>query len=102
VAGPLFFGAAEQAMSALKVANGGVRVVILDLRSVPVLDMTGLVALESAFEKLNRSGVLVVIGGVQSQPLRVMARAGWRGRHGKLAIYRSFDRAIDEVRKAFE
>jgi SulP family sulfate permease len=102
VAGPLFFGAAEQAMSALKLANGGVRVVILDLRSVPVLDMTGLVALESAFEKLNRSGVLVVIGGVQAQPMQTMARAGWRDRHGKLAIYGSFDRAIDEVRKAFE
>jgi hypothetical protein len=30
-----------------------------------------------------------------------MARAGWRDRHGRLAIYRSLDRAIDEARKAF-
>ena len=82
--------------------NKGVRVVILDLRSVPAMDVTGLVALESAFERLDRAQVFVVLAGVQPQPLRVMARAGWRGRHGKIAIYRSFERAIEQVRKAFE
>ncbi len=102
VAGPLFFGAARQAMAALAATNKGVRVVVLDLRSVPVMDVTGLVALESAFERLQREQVFVVLAGVQPQPLRVMARAGWRGRRGKLAIYRSFDRALELVRKAFE
>jgi sulfate permease, SulP family len=102
VAGPLFFGAARQAMAALAATNKGVRVVVLDLRSVPAMDVTGLVALESAMERLQRAQVFVVLAGVQPQPLRVMARAGWRGRRGKLAIYRSFGRALDLVRKAFE
>jgi hypothetical protein len=31
-----------------------------------------------------------------------MARAGWSDRRGRVAVYRSFDRAVDEVRKAFE
>jgi hypothetical protein len=64
--------------------------------------VTGLVALESAIERLNHAQVFVVLAGVQPQPLRVMARAGWRGRHGKLAIYQSFERSLGEVRKAFE
>ncbi|MFI5006114.1 MAG: C4-dicarboxylic acid transporter DauA [Solirubrobacterales bacterium] len=102
VAGPLFFGAARQAMAAMAATNKGVRVVILDLRSVPAMDVTGLVALESAFERLDRAHVFVVLAGVQPQPLRVMARAGWRGRKGKVAIYRSFERAIAQARKAFE
>jgi MFS superfamily sulfate permease-like transporter len=102
VAGPLFFGAAQKAMAAFETVDGKVRAVVLDLRSVPALDATGLVSLESAFERLNRAGVLVVLGGVEGQPLRAMARAGWRDRKGRLAIYRSFDRAIDEVRRAFE
>lgn len=102
VAGPLFFGAAHQAMEAIARTNKGVRVVVLDLRSVPAMDVTGLVALESAFERLHHAQVFVVLAGVQPQPLRVMARAGWRGRRGRLAIYRSFERAIDQVRKAFE
>ena len=102
VAGPLFFGAARQAMAALARTNKGVRVVLLDVRAVPAMDVTGLVALESAIERLNHAEVFVVIAGVQRQPLRVMARAGWRDRHGKLAIYQSFERSLDEVRKAFE
>jgi anti-anti-sigma regulatory factor len=76
--------------------------VILDLRSVPMLDATGLVGLESAFERLHRSGVLVVIGGAQPQPLRAMARAGWSDRKGRISVYGSFDHAVEEVRKAFE
>ena len=102
VAGPLFFGAARAAMSALEEVDKSVRVVILDLRAVPSLDATALVGLESAFERLARSEVFVILGGVQPQPLRAMARAGWRGRRGRVAIYRSFERAVDEARKAFE
>jgi SulP family sulfate permease len=102
IAGPLFFGAAQKAMAALQSVDKAVRVVILDLRSVPALDATGLVGLESAFERLHRASVLVVIGGVQPQPLRAMARAGWGDRKGKIAVYSSFERAVDEVRKAFE
>ena len=102
IAGPLFFGAAQKAMAALEEVDKGVRVVLLDLRSVPALDATGLVGLESAFERLHRAGVLVVIGGAQSQPLRAMARAGWSDRRGRVAVYGSFERAVEEVRKAFE
>jgi len=102
IAGPLFFGAAQKAMTALGEVDKNVRVVLLDLRSVPALDATGLVGLESAFELLHRHGILVVLGGVQPQPLRAMARAGWHDRKGRIAIYRTFERAVEEVRKAFE
>jgi SulP family sulfate permease len=101
VAGPLFFGAVRAAMDALEEVDKSVRVVILDLRAVPVLDATALVGLESAFERLHRGQVFVILAGVQPAPLRAMARAGWRGRRGRLAIYRSFERAIAEARKAF-
>jgi len=70
--------------------------------SVPALDATALVGLESAFERLWKDGVFVILAGVRPQPLRAMARAGWRGRHGRMAIYRSFERGIEEARKAFE
>jgi hypothetical protein len=43
-----------------------------------------------------------VIGGVQPQPLRAMARAGWADRKGRIAVYGSFERAVEEVRRAFE
>jgi SulP family sulfate permease len=102
IAGPLFFGAAQKAMAALGAIDRNVRVVLLDLRSVPALDATGLVGLESVFEQLHRNGILVVLGGVQPQPLRAMARAGWHDRKGRIAIYGTFERAVEEVRRAFE
>lgn len=99
VGGPLFFAAAEKAMAALRTVEGNVRVVILDLGAVPAIDMTGLVSLGSAVERLQKGKVLVILTGVQKQPLRVLARAGWRSRKGRLVVYRSVDRAVALARE---
>jgi SulP family sulfate permease len=76
IAGPLFFGAAQKAMSALHGMGGNVRVLILDMTNVPAMDATGLVALESALARLKRDGVDVIIAGAQQQPREVLERAG--------------------------
>lgn len=94
IAGPLFFGAAQKAMSALRTVEGGVRMVILDLSAVPLMDATGLVNLESAVERLRKSGIRIILAGVQAQPLRVMARAGWKQHHDWMTIRRSLDDGI--------
>ncbi|MEZ5312390.1 MAG: SulP family inorganic anion transporter [Thermoanaerobaculia bacterium] len=97
LAGPLFFGAAQKAMSAVRITGAGVRGLVFDLRAVPMLDATGIVALEATVQRLEREGVFVVLAGVQPQPLRVLARAGFRNRPGRLAIGRSFEQAMDLV-----
>lgn len=53
IAGPLFFGAAQKAMSALQRVPTGIRVVVLDLSSVPAMDATGMVSLESTVARLH-------------------------------------------------
>jgi SulP family sulfate permease len=99
VAGPLFFGAAQAAMSALQtVEKRGVRAVVLDVQGVPAIDATGLVNLQSLLKRLNAAGIKVILAGVQPQPLRALAKAGWRNRKGRLRIFRSFDRAIAAAR----
>jgi SulP family sulfate permease len=94
VAGPLFFGAAQKAMSALATVEPGVRTVLLDLRDVPAMDATGLVNLESALRRLHHAGVLVILGGIQAQPARVLARAGVVSVDGRLVLCASFDDAV--------
>jgi SulP family sulfate permease len=95
IAGPLFFGAAQKALAAIAVVDRReLRTVVLDLRSVPAIDATGLVGLESLVKRLNGRAVKVILAGVQPQPMRALARAGWRNRRGRLRIFRSFDRAI--------
>jgi SulP family sulfate permease len=99
VAGPLFFGAAQAAMNALQtVEKRGVGAVVLDLQGVPAMDATGLVNLESVVKRLNGAGVKVILAGVQPQPMRALAKAGWRNRHGRVRIFRSFERAIGVAR----
>jgi SulP family sulfate permease len=83
-------------VSALQtVEKRGVQAVVLDLQAVPAMDATGLVSLESLLRRLNEAGVKVILAGVQPQPMRVLAKAGWRNRHGRLRIFRSFARGID-------
>jgi SulP family sulfate permease len=99
VAGPLFFGAAQKAMSALHRTPTGISVVLLDLSAVPAMDATGLVSLEAAVERLQALGIFVVLSGVQRQPLRVLARSGINRRRGRIAVFRSMDRAVAAARK---
>jgi sulfate permease, SulP family len=73
--GPLFFGAAQKAMGALGAIAGRAKVVIFRLEGVPILDATGLVALESAVERLRAQGCLAVLCGLQRQPARVLERS---------------------------
>jgi sulfate permease, SulP family len=94
IGGPLFFGAAQKAMSAIESVEGAVRIVLLDVRDVPVMDATGLVGLESAVERLVRRGVQVILGGVNPQPAALLERAGWRSEEGRLVICESFDDAL--------
>ncbi len=99
VTGALFFGAAQKAMSTLRTVQAGVKVVVLDLRRVSAIDATGLVNLESALGKLEAVGVRVIIGGLQHQPARALAKAGWRRKDGSLDVHLSFERAIEQAKQ---
>ncbi len=94
VAGPLFFGAAQKAMSTLRTLRKNVRVVVLDLRAVPVMDATGLVNLESAIERLREAGIFVVLGGLQRQPRALLEGAGWTDRPEEVVYRASYAEAI--------
>ena len=100
VAGPLFFGAAHKAAGALQTVDPEVRAVLFDLRDAPALDATGLVNLESAVERLRKAGKFVVLAGLQPQPFRALARAGWRNRAGEILLRRSFARGAEAIRRA--
>ena len=95
IAGPLFFGAAQRAIGVIaRIDRRGVKVVVLDVTAVPAVDATGLMNLQSLVARLNEGGIKVILAGVQPQPLRTFARAGWRMRKGRLRIFRSFERGL--------
>ena len=101
VTGPLFFGAAEKAAVALgrSGGRGGARALILDMEDVPAMDVSGLVALESAIERLHGLGMFVVIAGAQGQPRMVMRRGGLEPAPGRLAFCATVPQAIELLRR---
>ena len=76
IAGPFFFGAAEKFKAAMGRIERKPRVLILRMRHVPVVDSTGIHALEELFEKTRRDGTALVLSGVRPLPLRTLQRAG--------------------------
>jgi sulfate permease, SulP family len=84
IAGPLFFGAAQRAMRSFEVVEDGVKVVVLALGAVPVIDATGLVALEATISSLEKANKLVIIAGPLPEPRSVFERAHLDVSHEKV------------------
>jgi SulP family sulfate permease len=94
IEGPLFFGAAQKAMATLRIIADQARVVILRLEDVPEMDVTGLVALESALERLERQKIDFILCGVQPQPRRLMRDAHLKVRFKALRIRPDIEAAL--------
>ncbi len=74
--GPLFFAAADKLELALRASGGKPRIVIFRMRFVPSMDATGLQVFRSAVEKMRRDGVIILVTGVQPQPMSVLYKSG--------------------------
>ena len=94
IGGPLFFGAAQKAMATLRAISDQTRVVIITLDQVNDMDATGLVAFESALERLERQRISTILAGVQSQPRRLIRNGRLKERFKDLRIRPDLDAAI--------
>lgn len=87
--GPLFFGAAQKALSEIATLRREVRVVILDMTDVTMLDMTALVALESIAGNLRKKRVALIVNNLQPRMILKLRRAGVRKQRGVLEFTRN-------------
>ena len=86
VAGPMFFGAAKSAMEVIAtVGSGSDHTFVLNMRHVPTIDVTGLVALESVLDRLYRSRIKVIFAGLTPEVAALLDRAGIKREPGRLA-----------------
>jgi SulP family sulfate permease len=94
--GPLFFGAAQKAMEALGTTrDDSYNVLILSLGKVPVIDATGLAALENAIQTLLRRKKVVVVAGPLPRPSEVWTKVDLERRYEGIAVAPSLERAIE-------
>ena len=105
--GPLFFGAAQNAVAALHASQRDRRggVMILHLGRVPVIDSTGLVALENAIASLVRHKQQVVLAGPLPKPRKIFEKARLAEKYPQLRMADDLEGAIrlaGELSAAYE
>ena len=93
IRGPLFFGAAEKALSVLRRFNPEVKVVIVEISAVPLLDMTALAALENLLHDYSRQGIGLVLVGTSPRVRLKLRRAGVHRETGRLAYVKTLEQA---------
>ncbi len=93
IRGPLFFGAAEKALSVLRRFSPQVKVVIVEMSAVPLLDMTALAALENLLHDYRRQGIGLILVGTSARVRLKLRRAGVHLESGRLAYLSNFDQA---------
>jgi len=93
--GAMFFGSAQKALKALTSVPGDVEVVILEMSDVPMLDMTGMVALESIMDNFRKRQIRVIINDLAPPLIQKLANVGIREAAGHLAFTQSMEDAVD-------
>lgn len=96
VMGPLFFGSASTFTDVIE-GLGDVQDVILNLRFVPLLDMTGVGAIENAIALVETRGGRLHLNGLNEPVRSYLQRAGVLDYLGNDRIFWSTDQAIIAV-----
>lgn len=84
ITGPFFFGVAGELLDTLRRVGQSPKVIILRMRLVPLLDASGVQALEEFVEQAHVAGATVVLSGVQAQPRSMLERVHLGSGSGKV------------------
>ena len=95
VNGPLFFGVAEKALSALERVPGEVNILILDMQDVPSIDGTAINALHSLVDEMQRQRIKVILVGLPARMVVKLSRAGIEKQSSQLTYCRNLQHARD-------
>ena len=90
IEGPFFFGAVENFERVLAQTHTDPRILVIRLRRVPFMDITGLQTLEEVIEKLNRRGVLVILCEANERVKAKLDKAGILAALGKENYHEDF------------
>jgi SulP family sulfate permease len=99
IRGSFFFGSAHKFSEIIGTIEHPPKVVILRMREVHSMDATGLKALEETLGRLRRSGTVLLLSGVQSQPLSVMRDAGFIDRLDSGSLCATFRLALQRAKQ---
>ena len=93
--GALFFGAVSDLFEIAH--EEGKNVLILRMRNVPAMDISGLEALEEVLEFCKKRGMILILSHVNEQPMKVMEKSGFIEKLGKENLCESIDKSLERA-----
>lgn len=93
--GALFFGAVSDLFEIAH--EEGKNVLILRMRNVPAMDISGLEALEEVLEFCKKRGMTLILSHVNEQPMKVMEKSGFIEKLGKENLCESIDKSLERA-----
>lgn len=92
--GPLFFAVADRLDRILDPIREPPLVFVLRMRQVPLVDASGVTALEGFLDRCQKMGSAVILSGLEGQPRQILQQMDF-GRHPNLlGLASSFDEAL--------
>jgi SulP family sulfate permease len=96
--GPLFFGVSNRLDDVLDQFAKAPRVFILRTRLVPMIDASGVHALQGLADRCDRRGIHLIISGLQRQPRQVLNGMKFRPVPGRISFVGDFGEALELAR----
>jgi SulP family sulfate permease len=95
ITGPFFFGVADMLQNVLRNVAKPPRVLILRMGEAPVIDSTGISALESFVSQCRSRKIKLIISEIQEQPRRALQKAGFIENLGPDCFIDTVDEAVE-------
>ena len=92
--GPFFFGVADRLKLVLESIGYTPKVFILRMRKVPVIDATGMHALEEFYLRCRQQGTRFILSGVNPELERALKKYGFYALIGEENVYDHIDKAL--------
>ena len=96
ISGAIFFGAADR-IARISVKDF-TKYLIIRMRSVSALDVTGMNALEELYNRCKKQGITVLFSHVNEQPMKAMEKAGFVDRVGRENFCEHIQDAVEKAR----
>lgn len=99
VEGPFFFGAVKSFERALVGTRADLKVLIIYLKRVPFIDITGLQALEEIFHDMHKRGIRVILSGANARVTGKLEKTGVIAQIGRNNFFPEIDKAVATARE---
>jgi SulP family sulfate permease len=97
ITGPFFFGVADMLQNTLRNVAKPPKILILRMGAVPVIDSTGITALESFVAQCRSQKINLIIAEIQDQPKKALEKSGFIQDLGAEHFIDTINEAIEQA-----